>query len=113
MRAYIAVVFAFFSCSSSPYALVYCIPAQTMAQTASSAQREIATVAILIMRCFTPTLSLASKFGPTPMVQAQQVDRNWSAVRGSSFKIMHVLGIANTFINVNKDMSQIMYFISF
>lgn len=68
---YIAVVFAFLSFSSSPYALVYCIPDQTSAPTASNAQKEIATEAILSILPRTPSLSLESKFGHTHIVPAQ------------------------------------------
>jgi hypothetical protein len=85
MRAYIPVVFAFLSCSSSPYALVYWIPAQTMAPTARSAPREIATVAIVIILVLNEALPSSRKPGLIQiLVSFQQSLRNCAALISGS-----------------------------
>lgn len=111
ISAYIAVVFAFFSFSSSPYDFVYCIPAHTIAPTARSAPKDIATVAIFCIRSCTHFLSLDSPLGLIPTVQSQQFARVWTAVLPSI--ILHAHGQANTLSpKKKKERKRKIYFIN-
>jgi hypothetical protein len=105
------VVFAFLSFSSSPYALVYCIPAQTIAPIARSAPKEMIpfetrpTKSRIVVFVASPLVEVVGMIAfdfPSPLDTWAQSEINEDAAHSSTGPVRGTVQAAKVLIGVKR-----------